>query len=194
MLVKTIQEVPDEIFNPALEEINTISWDQIQDPSRSGRAVFATSTSIHVRKHAVGNRPYPRTIEEWSVICECEDNPQYAGKFQAVRNLADWMFGTVSGQALGRIMIVNLAPKGRVPIHIDPLDYFAMYSRFHVPFKTNEKVTFSGGPGTPIEHMPYRTLCQLNNRLPHQLDNDSSENRIHVIVDIAVEGGNQIFS
>lgn len=193
MLVKKIQEVPDQVFAPALEEIRAIDWSKIQDPSRSGRAVFATSTSIHVRKHAVGNRPYPRTIEEWSVICECEDNPQYIGQFAAVRKLADWMFATVQGQALGRIMIVNLAPQGHVPIHIDPLDYFAMYSRFHVPFKTNEKVIFSGGPGTEHEHMPYRTLCQLNNRLPHQLDNNSDENRIHVIVDIAVEGGNQIF-
>lgn len=193
MLVKQIQVVPETIFNPALKEIQQINWNTVQDPSRSGRAVFSTSTSIHIRRHAVGNRPYPRTIEEWSVICECDDNPQYIGRFQAVRALADWMYNTVSGQALGRIMIVNLAPRGRVPIHIDPLDYFAMYSRFHVPFKTNAQVTFSGGPGTELEHMPYQTLCQLNNRLPHQLDNDSDENRIHVIVDIAVEGGNQIF-
>jgi len=193
MLVKIIQEVPDHIFNPALAEINQINWSNIQDPSRSGRSVFATSTSIHVRRHAVGNRPYPKTIEEWSVICECEDNPLLEGKFSAVRNLANWMVDTVSGQALGRIMIVNLAPNGRVPAHIDPLDYFAMYSRFHVPFKTNSKVTFSGGPGKPTEHMPYKHLSQLNNRLMHQLDNNSDENRIHVIVDIALEGGNQIF-
>lgn len=193
MLVKTLQEVPDDIFNPALEEINQINWSEVQDPSRSGRAAFATSTSIHVRRHAVGNRPYPTSIKEWSMICECEDNPQYAGRFDSVRKLADWMFDTVQGRALGRIMIVNLAPRGQVPIHVDPYDYFAMYSRFHVPFKTNPMVTFSGGFGTPTEHMPYQHLSQLNNRLPHQLDNTSNENRIHVIVDIALEGGNQIF-
>jgi hypothetical protein len=193
MLVKIIQEVPDTIFNPALEEINKIDWASVQDPSRAGRAVFATSTSIHVRRHAVGTRPYPRTIEEWSMICECEDNPLVAGQFMAVRALANWMFKTVNGQALGRIMIVNLGPGGRVPLHIDPMDYFAMYSRFHVPIKTNSLVTFSGGTDTPIEHMPQKNLCQLNNRLSHQLDNNSTENRIHVIVDIAVPGGNQIF-
>lgn len=193
MLVKILQEVPDDIFNPALDEINQINWSGIHDPSRSSRQVFATSTSIHVRRHAVGNRPYPRTIEEWSVICECEDNPQWAGKFNAVRKLADWMYAATNGKALGRIMIVNLAPQGRVPIHIDPLDYFAMYSRFHVPIKTNPGVTFSGGPGTDKERMPYKHLSQLNNRLMHQLDNDSDENRVHVIVDIALDGGNQIF-
>lgn len=193
MLVKILQEVPDSIFNPALEEISHIHWNTVQDPSRSSRSVFATSTSIHVRRHAVGDRPYPTTIKEWSMICECEDNPDVADKFPAVKELAQWMYDAVGGQALGRIMIVNLEPRGRVPIHIDPYDYFAMYSRFHVPVKTNPDVIFSGGPGTPVEHMPYRHLSQLNNRLMHQLDNNSDENRIHVIVDIAVEGGNQIF-
>lgn len=193
MLVKIIQEVPDDTFNRAQNEISTIQWPKVADPSRSGNAVFATSTSIHVRMHKVGSRPYPKTIEEWSVICECEDNPAYQNKFLGVKNVADWIYNTVGGIALGRIMIVNLAPGGRVPIHIDPLDYFAMYSRFHVPFKTNPGVTFSGGPGTTKEHMPYKHLSQLNNRLMHQLDNDSDENRIHVIVDVALPGGNQIF-
>lgn len=193
MLVKKIQKVPDQIFASAAEEIQAIEWNKVQDPSRASNAVFTTSTSIHIRQHRVGNRPYPKTVEEWSVICECEDNPRYTGKFSAVRELADWMFNTVQGQAMGRIMIVNLAPRGKVLAHIDPLDYFAMYSRFHVPIKTNAGVIFSGGPGTPEEHMPQQTLCQLNNRLLHQLENNSDENRLHVIVDIAVEGGNRIF-
>lgn len=193
MLIRTIGPVPDEIFRPALDEINCIDWQSVQDPSRRGNAVFATSTSIHLRRHQVGNRPMPKTIEEWSVIVECEDNPQYKDKFPSVRQLAHWMYQQVNGIALGRIMIVNLAPRGHVPAHIDPLDYFAMYSRFHVPFKTNNNVTFSGGAGTEKEHMPQGHLSQLNNRLLHQLDNDSDENRIHVIVDIALPGGNQIF-
>lgn len=193
MLVRHLSQVPAEIFQPALEEIKTIDWSAIQDPSRRNSAAFATSTSIHVRRHRVPDGPLPKSIDEWSMITECEDTPQYQGQFMSVRQLANWMVNEVNGKAMGRIMIVNLAAHGHVPIHIDPLDYFAMYSRFHVPFKTNTAVTFSGGPGTVQEHMPRGQLCQLNNRLLHQLDNDSNENRIHVIVDIALEGGNQIF-
>jgi hypothetical protein len=193
MLVKQITEVPDVIFQPALREIAAIDWQLVEDPSRRNSAAFATSTSIHIRRHQIPDGPLPRSIEEWSVITECEDTPQQIGKFESVRKLAEWMVQHVRGTAMGRIMIVNLAAHGHVPIHIDPLDYFAMYSRFHVPFKTNSSVTFSGGPGTAKEHMPQGHLCQLNNRLMHQLDNDSDENRIHVIVDIALEGGNQIF-
>lgn len=193
MLIQILNQVPDNIFDPALNEINQIDWSSRSDPTRSKNAAFATSTSIHVRRHKVGDRPYPTTIAEWSVICECEDNPAEVGKFLAIRALADWMLSEVQGIAMGRIMITNLAPNGKVPPHIDPLDYFAMYSRFHVPFKTNKNVVFNGGPGTLDEHMPYKHLCRLNNRLLHQLENRSQENRIHVIVDIAQQGGNQIF-
>jgi hypothetical protein len=193
MLIKVIQEVPEDAFVYAQSEISTIKWNAVADPSRSKNSVFATSTSIHLRMHKVGDRPYPKTIDEWSMLCECEDNPNYNGKFLGVKSIANWIYNTVGGIALGRIMIVNLAPHGHVPLHIDPLDYFAMYSRFHIPFKTNPGVTFSGGPGTPTEHMPYKHLSQLNNRLMHQLDNNSDEDRVHVIVDIALEGGNQIF-
>jgi hypothetical protein len=194
MLVKTITQVPDNIFQPALAEIESIDWQQISDPSRSSSKVFSTSSAIHIRAHKPPQgKPLPRTIEEWSVITECIDHPQWVDQFHAVRLLANWMMESVEGKALGRIMIVNLAAQGNVPPHIDPLDYFAMYSRFHVPFKTNAQVVFSGGAGTAEEHMPYQTLCQLNNRLMHRLDNRSQENRIHVIVDIALENGNQIF-
>ena len=185
--------MPSDIFDPVVAEISQIDWQTIEDPSRGNRAVFSSSTSIHVRKHKVGDRPYPQTIEEWSVLTECEDNPRVLGQYPEVYKMANWMVAQVNGIALGRIMIVNLAPNGTVPPHIAPLDYFAMYSRFHVPIKTNPGVVFSGGPSTEFEHMPQQYLSQLNNRLMHQVNNNSSMNRIHVIVDIALEGGNQIF-
>ena len=194
MLVKTIAQVPDTIFQPALDEINTINWRQVQDPSRANVQAFATSTAVHVRTHRppVG-RPRPTTIEEWSVITECANHPENHAKYPNVVNTAEWIMQQVSGIALGRIMIIELAPRGIVALHIDPLDYFAMYSRFHIAFKTNPGVVFNGGPGTADEHMAYQHLCQLNNRLPHSLVNHSDQSRIHLLVDIAVEGGNQIF-
>lgn len=194
MLVKTITQVPDDIFRPALAEINSINWGQIQDPSRGSAKSFATSTAVHVRTHrAPVGRPRPTTIEEWSVITECANHPKNYARFPKVVETANWMMQQVDGIAMGRIMIVELAPRGVVALHIDPLDYFVMYSRFHVPFKTNENVLFNGGPDTANEHMAYQHLCQLNNRLPHSLVNNSDQSRIHVIVDIALENGNQIF-
>ena len=194
MLIKTITKVPDEIFNPAAAEIESVKWENVNDVDRSSRKVFESSQSINVRRHKItGRASIPKSIEEWSVITECEDVPSLAARFPLVYKTAQWMVEQVGGIALGRIMIVNLLPHGKVPLHIDPLDYFAMYSRFHIPFKTNTNVVFSGGPDTAYEHMPFGHLSQLNNRLPHMLENNSDENRIHIIVDIALPGGNQIF-
>ena len=194
MLVKTIAPVPDEIFQPALAEINSINWQQIKDPYRGSAKVFATSTAVHIRTHQPpAGQPMPTTIEEWSVITECANHPENYTKYPGIVNTANWIMQQVSGQALGRIMIIELEPWGHVGLHVDPLDYFAMYSRFHIPFKTNPRVVFSGGAGTANEHMAYQHLCQLNNRLPHSLINRSDQSRIHLLVDIAVEGGNQIF-
>lgn len=194
MLVKTIAQVPDTVFQPALTEINSIDWQQIKDPSRASAKAFATSTAIHVRVHKPPmGRPKPTTIEEWSVITECANHAQNYDRYPRVVETAKWMMQQVQGIAMGRIMIIELAPRGVVALHIDPLDYFVMYSRFHIPFKTNPEVVFNGGPGTDNEHMAYQHLCQLNNRLPHRLENNSDQSRIHLLVDIAVEGGNQIF-
>jgi hypothetical protein len=89
-------------------------------------------------------------------------------------------------------MIVRLEAGGSVGLHVDPLDYFDVYARYHVPVKTTEQVVFSGGDKV-YEHMPYKMLSRLNNRKPHMLDNNGSDYRIHLIVDVEIEGGNNIF-
>lgn len=194
MLVRTINQVPDEIFLPALNKINTIDWQQVKDPSRSSSDAFSTSTAIHLRTHLPpANKPRPQTVEEWSVITECVNHKVNYDQYSEIIPVAKWMMTQVQGIAMGRIMLIELAPRGVVKLHVDPLDYFVMYSRFHIPFKTNPGVVFNGGPETPDEHMPQQHLCQLNNRLPHRLENNSDQSRIHLLVDIAVEGGNEIF-
>jgi hypothetical protein len=193
MLVQHIKEVPDEIFLEAKEEIDAIDFKSIIDP-RAKSEVFNTSTAIHLRVHKPPtDKPLPKTIDEWSVITECVNHSINYVKYPKVINLCKWIYEQVEGIEMGRIMIVNLAPGGIVAPHIDPLDYFEQFSRFHIPFKTNSKVVFNDGSGSSDEHMPYKTLSRLNNRLMHALYNRSAENRIHLITDIKQPNGNQIF-
>jgi len=191
-LVKTITEVPDCIFFSALEEINTIQWETILDPSRRN-SVFNTSKAIHIRGNKIPKGKLPTSLEEWCMITECENNFPATDIYKNACLASEWIYKQVDGIALGRIMIVRLESKSQVGLHTDPCDYFEMYSRFHIPFKTNNMVLFSGEDSSITEHMPFKMLSQLNNRLPHQLINNGDDFRIHLIVDIAVEGGNQIF-
>lgn len=193
MLVQVLDKIPDRLFEIAQFDAFKIKWDYRKRDYRSNFEVFYDSPTVHIRIHQPPEGPVPTTIEEWCKHTECVDNPKFVDKFIKTRKLVDWIYRRVGGISLGRVMIINLAPQGKVDLHIDPLDYFAKYSRYHVPLKTNPGVTFSGEPGTPLEHMPLGHLCRLNNRLPHRLDNNSDENRIHLLVDIETPDGNQIF-
>jgi hypothetical protein len=194
MLVQTIDKVPEELFQTVVNEISGIDWNEVIDSDRAKRPVFATSRTIHLRTHKPPeDGPMPTTINEWSVITECMDRPINMNKYPAVVELANWMYQRVGGIKMGRIMIVNLLPNGDVPPHIDPLDYFEMHSRYHVPVITNEQVVFYDGISNVQEHMPPGVLSRLNNRVKHAVTNRGTESRIHIIVDIATPGGNIIF-
>jgi hypothetical protein len=134
----------------------------------------------------------PTTIEEFSSIVECVDNKGAVERFPAHYTAAKWIMSTVQGIKLGRIMIVHLEPKGTIGMHVDPGEYFERHSRYHIPLKTNSGVQFIDKDNIK-EHMPYMTLCRLNNLSPHSLINDSDEDRIHLIVDVETPGGNSIF-
>jgi len=99
-------------------------------------------------------------------------------QFSATNMLIDWIYNTVNGIGLGKVMIVNLEPYGIVGDHVDDGPYFDQHARFHVPIKTTTGMTFKG------EHMPIGHLCCLNNSGVHGGINNSEIERIHLIVDV----------
>ena len=194
MLVKILEQIPETLFQNVLNEISNIDWNEVVDGDRSKRSVFSTSKSIHLRRHKVPvGQPFPKTINEWSVLVDCIDNAENIKKYPNAYNLAQWIYYEVGGIKMGRIMIVNLLPGGKVAPHIDPLDYFEIHSRFHVPVITNDGVVFFPDPNSEKEHMPVGYLSRLNNRVIHSVENRSNEFRVHLIADIATPGGNVIF-
>jgi hypothetical protein len=189
--VSILDTIPSAIFNQALEEVNSIDWKHYEKfDSRSNTSknlYFATSKTIHLRTHNVSTIPQNElTIEVFNNTVECIDTV-FISKFAAVKKLVDHIHTLVNGKRLGRIMLVKLLAGGEVPDHIDPGKYFLTHRRFHVPFITDKKVTFKGKLGSTPLHMPVGTLCQLNNRNTHSAKNDSTIDRVHLIVDIETE-------
>jgi hypothetical protein len=200
MLIKTLFKIPDDVFNPAAEEIATIDWENFNiDSVRGKRPEFKNCLTIPIRGvrgvNLAGNNA--RSHEENLTITECYNKPKFIAKYHSTFTLAEWISKELGGLVLGKIMIVNLLPHGKIPIHCDsmsPGDYSTVYSRFHIPFKTNEKVLFYGDDSYDFpEHVPYGTLSQLNNMAQHRVENHSEEGRVHVIIDIALPDGNYIF-
>ena len=196
MLIKPLFKIPEEIFNPAAEEIAAIDWKNFNnDTVRGRRPEFKHCLTISIRGANLINVSTDHSTNLKTV--ECFDKPEFIIRHRSTFYLANWIAKELGGLALGRIMIVNLLPHGKIPIHGDSLspgDYHTVYSRFHIPFKTNEKVCFYGDDGYDFpEHVPYGMLSQLNNIAQHRVENHSEEDRVHVIMDVALPGGNYIF-
>jgi hypothetical protein len=145
--------------------------------------MFATSYSTHLRIHEKPSGKI-KPIEEISKLVECQDT-FLRTQLANTNNLVNWIYDRVSGEKLGRIMLVNLLAGGVVPNHIDKGPYFETYKRFHIPLITNEDVVFTGSKDGLSYHMPTGVLGILNNSDIHGIRNNSTNNRIHLIVDIA---------
>ena len=80
-------------------------------------------------------------------------------------------------------LIVNLKPKGMIDTHTDGGSrYFQLGHRLHIPIKTNENVFFT--VGNMRENMKIGTIYEIDNLNSHSVENNSTENRIHLIMDI----------
>lgn len=180
--VKILDKIPCDIFNAAQEEVLAIDWNNLLIPDRRSEAsVFKTSITNHLRVHKI-KKDTPHTIEALSAIVDCIDTPARI-LYPNINKLVDWIYNTVDGTKLGRIMIVKLLPNGIINAHIDPGQYFQEHYRFHVPFITAPEVLFYGEDNVPA-HMPEGFLSQLANRRMHSAENKSNVDRIHLIVDI----------
>lgn len=80
-----------------------------------------------------------------------------------------------------KIMFTRLNPWGKVPTHADLNPSSVLPHKIHVPLMTHPNVLFR------IEDVPYHLAAgrayELNNLLPHSVENDSDTPRIHFIFD-----------
>lgn len=185
--VDIIQKVESHIFNLAIEEIANIDWESVRMRDiRNTNPAFATCITLPLRLSAKYKNPVINSTQHIlneSEIIEAKDAP-WINKYPALQDIISWVYSSVNGIRLGRVMLVNLLELGTIPLHIDPGKYFNVYKRFHVVFKTSPEVVFIGKEGTTPTHMPYGYLCQLNNIDYHGVISKSLDTRIHLIVDI----------
>lgn len=92
-----------------------------------------------------------------------------------------------------RVRFMRLAPHGELTRHADITDRDAgvadgKLARLHIPIRTDAGCTFQSwtlGGEEHKGHMPLGHLCYLDQRKPHAAKMESSEERIHLVSDIA---------
>lgn len=111
---------------------------------------------------------------------ESVDQPAYALLPEA-RPIVMGVFNAVAGERLGRVMINKIAPGGVIFPHADTPEHTAYYSRFHVVLQSAPGVKFRAG-----EEWAYwesGSAFWFNNKLEHEVINDSPIDRIHMVID-----------
>ena len=80
-----------------------------------------------------------------------------------------------------RVLLARLDPGGSIPIHRDGGKSLMEVKRTHIPLVTNENILFKVGDTT--KNLKAGEVWEINNAKQHAVNNNSSEYRIHLIVD-----------
>lgn len=112
---------------------------------------------------------------------ECNDLPIFK-QLPEARNLIFNLMAAVQGERLGRCIINKLKPGGQIYPHPDTAAHAEYYDRFHI--------VLQAGPGSIFTceeeqvNMQTGEIWWFNNRLMHDVVNNSADYRIHLVVDI----------
>lgn len=116
---------------------------------------------------------------------ESIDYPAYS-KLPEARELVMNLFALVRGERLGRIMINRIAPGGKIFPHPDTPEHANYYRRFHIVLQSEPGVIFR----CEDEQTYWETgsAFWFNNKLEHEVINNSGSDRIHLIMDAKCGG------
>ncbi|MES2040481.1 MAG: aspartyl/asparaginyl beta-hydroxylase domain-containing protein [Pseudomonadota bacterium] len=112
---------------------------------------------------------------------ESIDYPPYKLLPEA-RQLIMPLMARSSGERLGRCMINKIPPGGKIAPHADTPEHAEYYSRFHIVLQSAPGVLFRAG--NEQVYMATGDVWWFNNKLEHEVINNSAIDRIHLIVDI----------
>ncbi|MFW2042664.1 aspartyl/asparaginyl beta-hydroxylase domain-containing protein [Acinetobacter sp. ULE_I001] len=115
---------------------------------------------------------------------ESIDYPAFAILTEA-RAIVFGLMALVQGERLGRVMINKIAPAGKIYPHADSPEHTDYYTRFHVVLQSSAGCYLRAGD----EQLEMKTgdVFWFNNKLEHEVVNNSAFDRISMVVDIKVK-------
>lgn len=92
------------------------------------------------------------------------------------------LMAAVQGERLGRCIINKLNPGGVIYPHADTPAHAEYWDRFHIVLQSAPGSNFRAGD--EWVHMRTGEVWWFNNRIEHEVINNSADERIHLVVDI----------
>lgn len=103
-------------------------------------------------------------------------------RLPAVREVIFPLMARVQGIRLGRVLVTKLAPGRRIDPHVDSGEHAAYYERYHCVLQGLPGSLFHCGEETLA--MPSGSIFWFDNKVEHSVQNNSADDRLHLIVDI----------
>lgn len=98
------------------------------------------------------------------------------------RSIIFSLMARVEGVRLGRCLITKLPPGGRIEPHVDGGEHAAYYERFHICLQSQPGIVFRTGEESVT--MRPGEVWWFDNKIEHEVINNSADDRLHLIVDI----------
>ena len=181
--MKNFQHISTFDSMPLLHQIQQHPelWDQNKLRTTHPQSPHREVSDIWIRFNNLDE--YTKTQEASKIIDEHESvwYPATDVLWQ-VRPIIFGLMSRVSGIRLGRILITKVLPGHKIDPHVDGGTHAAYYERYHCVLQAgagslfrcgNEEITMISG-----------NIWWFNNALEHDVRNNSSDDRIHLIVDI----------
>lgn len=144
--------------------------------------------------HSVILRFPPRTVHETEEllaqhmesvdIWDCVWYP-IAKELPVLQQMVYDLATNMRAERIGRVMVNKLEPGGQVFRHADTPEHANYWSRFHIVLHALPGVDFYCGD--EMVNMVSNEIWYFDNRLEHEVINNSKEPRIHMVVDLKVE-------
>ena len=198
LLVHPISQVPESILNAAIAEIDNIDWTQKQtqtvpDVKYSDYQVHTIFLRTYKEAFDAARLGHKLHQPEWNNYYKNADSvdTEWQVQLPSLYKILHWAQQKMNAKAIGNSMLNCMQPGEIIQPHIDRGPYNDAHCRFHIPLQTNNQVTWSGLSDIQ-EHMPVGWLYRLNNKCRHQVQNQGTTQRVHLVVDLLLDQPNNI--
>ncbi len=114
-------------------------------------------------------------------VTDCEWWPAW-GSFPQARPLVFDLARRVEAARIGRVMLTRLEPGKSIDAHVDGGAYSASFDRYHIVVQANPGCHFRAED--EVVQMNTGDVWWFQNRVEHEVKNNSDDDRIHLIVDL----------
>lgn len=168
--------------NPDLWKEDTFLRDYPQGPFGEIESIMLRFPEKRVFEQEEELEKYKQGLSQFDQH-ESIDYPAYSTLTEA-RGLVMGLMAYVQGERLGRVMINKITPGGRIYPHADTPEHTDYYTRFHIVLQSGAGCFIRAGD----EQLEMRAgqVFWFNNKLDHEVVNNSDVDRISMVIDIKV--------